>query len=104
MTSPIVLCGLGRTGARVLTYLRAGEEDEGRLVAELSVTAADGLHGRTIAEAIESQGATCLAHLPAAGAEQLPGRIDPGARLQPGDYVALCGRPRDLAPLLGVEG
>lgn len=102
LTAP-VLAMTAMTGA-ALGAFRAGEEDEGRLVAELTVSANDRLHGRTVAEAIETKGATCLAHLPATGTEQLPGRIDGNARLQVGDLVVLCGRPRDLAPLLGLEG
>src|SRR5262249_31943572 len=76
----------------------------GHLVAETYVAPNDRLHGRTIAEAIHARGAKCLAHLPATGQEQLPGRIDPEVRLQAGDFVVMCGCPRNLAPLLGDRG
>jgi Trk K+ transport system NAD-binding subunit len=102
LTAP-VLAMTAMTGAAIGAF-RVGEQDEGHLVAELIVTSNDRLHGRTIAEAVESRGAACLAHLSTAGQEQLPGRIDPSLALQSGDLVVTCGRPSQLAPLLGTEG
>jgi Trk K+ transport system NAD-binding subunit len=80
-----------------------GSDASLRQVAEVTVTEGSPLAGRSIAELAEQYRFVALSHGNGAGQDRYLLDVDPHARLQPGDRLALCGAPPDLAPLLAPE-
>ncbi|MGH7171649.1 MAG: NAD-binding protein, partial [Gemmataceae bacterium] len=76
-----------------------GEEDGERQVVEIQVGAGSQMLGRTIAEVIAYREAAALAHVPQNGPERFLLEVDVASRLQAGDDLVLCARPRSLASL-----
>jgi Trk K+ transport system NAD-binding subunit len=77
-------------------------EDGLRQVAELKIGEQSPLAGKKIADVVQHR-FLVVAHTPAGGKDRLWHEVDPKTTLAPGDQLVVCGEPRDLGPLLGVE-
>jgi Trk K+ transport system NAD-binding subunit len=75
-------------------------------VTELLVGAGHSLRGQTVGQAAALHDLYVLAHFPAEQADRYLLDVDPGAPLEPGDRLVVCGDPHQLEPLLqqGDEG
>ncbi len=99
LTAPI-LAMTAVAGQGLTAFNLDGDEDSERQVVELQVSASSQMRGRSIGEVTGNREAVALAHLPQAGGERFLLDVDPQARLQTGDHLVLCARPRSLASLL----
>jgi Trk K+ transport system NAD-binding subunit len=87
---------------QALGMIRFGNTDDDlREVIETAVTTDSPLRGRTIAAVAADYLAHVIAHLPFGAVPRYLLGVEPTAQLIPGDRLILCGRPPDLAPLLG---
>jgi Trk K+ transport system NAD-binding subunit len=97
LTAPL-LALTALTGQALGTF---GSDSQMYQVAEITLAEGSPLVGRSIAELAEQYHFVPLAHWGGPGPERFLLAVDGAARLAAGDRLALCGAPRDLAPLLG---
>lgn len=99
LTAP--LFALTALTGQALGAFRLDEGPDGRRqVAQVTITHGSTLAGRTVAEIAAARAAVVVAHLPVRGPGRYVGDVEDSAAVAPGDRLVLCGRPRDLAPLL----
>jgi Trk K+ transport system NAD-binding subunit len=77
-------------------------EDGLRQVAELKIGEQSPLAGKKIADAAQHR-LLVVAFTPAGGKDRLWHEVDAETTLAPGDQLVICGEPRHLGPLLGIE-
>jgi Trk K+ transport system NAD-binding subunit len=98
LTAP-VLAMTAVAGQGLAAFDVGGDDDGERRVVELQVGAKSQILGRTIGEVMAYREAVALAHLPTDGPERFLLDVDVETRLQAGDSLVLCARPRSLAVL-----
>jgi Trk K+ transport system NAD-binding subunit len=99
LTAPL-LALTALTGQALGTF---GSDSSLYQVAEITVANDSPLLGRSIRELAEQNHFVPLAHRSGPGPERFLLDVDGTARLAAGDRLALCGAPRDIAPLLGPQ-
>lgn len=99
LTAPLLTL-TALTGQALGTF---GSDANVRQVAEVMVAEGSPLAGRSIREAAEQYHFVPLAHARGSGPERFLLDVDAETRLAAGDRLALCGAPRDLAPLVPHE-
>ncbi len=102
LTAPL-LATAALTGQALGTFRIDDSAGGLRQLVEVTVSPTSPHVGKTAGSVTVGRDLILLAHLPASGEPRLLLEADPGARLQAGDRLILCGPPAALAPLL-AEG
>ncbi len=97
LTAPL-LALIARTGEAVGAFrLENGQRYQ---VAEVNVAAHSSLLGRSLDQVVADHRCQVVCCMPAQGAAEFLNEVQGRRLLQAGDRLALCGQPRQLAPLL----
>ena len=101
LTAP-VLAMTAVAGQGLAAFDVDGEKDGERRIVELQVGANSRILGRTIGELMAYRDAVIVAHAPHRQTERFLLDVDVQTRLQRGDRLVLCARPRALTALLSA--